>query len=98
MAGLAWGEVASNVSARVISASCNYALNCKYVFKNKGGVKSFVGYAALAALVLIFNSALLVMYTDVGLSPQIAKLCTEITLFLLSFAVQRFVIFRKKKV
>lgn len=95
--GFEWGEIIANVAARILSAGFNYMLNCKFVFGKHGSPKSVAEYVILATIILVLNSSLLVGYTELGLHPQIAKLCTEITLFILSFTVQRFVIFRKKK-
>lgn len=92
-----YGEVISNVVARVLSSAFNYRLNCTFVFKSKGSAKTLLGYAGLAAFILIFNSVLLVVYTKMDLTPRIAKIFTEITLFIMSFLIQRFVIFRKKR-
>jgi putative flippase GtrA len=92
-----FGEVISNVCARVFSSVFNYRLNCGFVFRSKSSAKSFFEYSVLAALILFFNTVLLVGYTKLKIAPRIAKLLTEITLFVVSFTIQRFVIFRNKR-
>ena len=88
----------SNVAARVMSAVVNYNLNRVMVFKSDASVKkSAVQYAMLATFILIMNSVVLDLYTMTGMPAQIAKILTELTLFIISLTVQRKVIFRKKE-
>ena len=89
----------ANYAARAISASLNYTLNRRLVFKNQENVaKTAVQYFALATLILIGNTYILTFLIEtVRLNAQIAKLLTEIMFFLTSWLVQRFIIFRKKK-
>ncbi len=56
-----------------------------------------VQYAMLATFILIMNSVVLDLYTMTGMPAQIAKILTELTLFIISLTVQRKVIFRKKE-
>ena len=94
----AWGLLASNVAARLISACFNYTLN-KYMVFHGGGRASrgLPQYMLLAAGILLANSALLHGLTALGLAAPAAKLITEVTLFAVSFSVQTLVIFRRKK-
>ena len=94
----AWGLLLSNIAARLISACFNYTLN-KYMVFHGGGRASqdLPQYMLLATGILIANSVLLHVLTALGLVPPIAKLITEMTLFIVSFSVQTLVIFRKKK-
>lgn len=90
--------VFSNIAARVVSASVNYTLNSRQVFKNKnGGAKSALQYFLLAAVILAGNTTVLeVLAGSCGIQKMAAKLLTEILFFILSWCVQRFVIFRRK--
>ena len=88
----AWGLLASNVAARLISACFNYTLN-KYMVFHGGGRAS----RDLPQYILLANSALLHGLTTLGLAAPAAKLITEVTLFAVSFSVQTLVIFRRKK-
>ena len=88
----------SNVTARVISASANYTINRKIVFKSKKSIgKSALQYFALASAILVGNTFVLSMLTEqLGMNRYAAKLLTELIFFSLSWLVQRFFIFRKK--
>lgn len=89
--------VISNLSARVISASFNYYLNRKYVFESRGSCwRSGVKYGALAAFILLVNTAFLVWLTkDKGINGWAAKFGVEISMFVMSFLVQKLLIFKK---
>lgn len=95
---LAWGLVGSNIAARLVSACFNYSLNKYLVFHGGGRVsQDLPQYVLLAAGILTGNSVLLHGLTALGLAVPLAKLITEMTLFIVSFSVQTLVIFRKKK-
>ena len=85
-----------NITARLISAIFNYELNRRFVFRSQSNqFKSMVHYALLAGLILILNTVILTGLRDVFQIPNaFAKLLTELMLFVLSFTVQKFIIFR----
>ncbi|HHV10665.1 MAG TPA: glycosyltransferase [Clostridiales bacterium] len=89
----------SNVIARVLSASMNYSLNRKWVFKSKtDATKSALKYFALAVVVLAGNTFALSMFVgQVGMNRYAAKLLVELFFFALSWSVQHFVIFNREK-
>ncbi len=89
----------SNITARVVSASANFAINKRFVFKNKDNtVKTGAQYFVLAACIMLFNTVLLTLLVDsAGVNRYVAKIFTEITFFIFSWIVQRFVIFKRKK-
>jgi len=88
----------SNISARILSATANYNLNKRFVFRGSSSAKkSAVQYFALAAMVLVCNTALLnLLVAATPLNRYSAKLITEITMFTLSWAAQHCFIFSKK--
>lgn len=87
----------ANISARIISAAYNFLMNTKFVFHEKPTYKAAGEYAVLAAGVLLLNNVLLNNYINLlKMNVFIAKIFTEITLFFLSFIVQRVWIFRKQ--
>ena len=88
----------SNIVARMISASVNYYINKKYVFKSKDSyVKTALKYFSLAAGILIANTLLLNMLVKFVLGNKvISKLLVEVGLFIISWLVQRFVVFKKQ--
>ena len=96
-AGLGPPSIAlSNILARVASASLNFSLNRKLVFKSRDPLlPAALKYALLAGTILIGNTLLLGFLTNVlGLHRLFAKLLTEVTFFTLSWLVQKYLIFR----
>ncbi len=89
----------ANVGARIISASLNYTINRKLVFKSKEGViKSAGQYFLLAALILIGNTALLdFLVHTAGINRFLAKLFTEMVFLTVSWLVQHCIIFKRKE-
>ncbi len=88
----------ANITARIFSSTANYAMNRRFVFGSCAPVKkSMTQYFALAALVLLCNTALLTLI--VGLTPinrYVAKMITECVMFVFSWAVQKTMIFKTK--
>ncbi len=89
--------VISNVLARLGSATLNYTLNTKAVFLDgRPASQTLPQYAGLALGILAANSLILTLLSDVaGIPPTVAKLATEILLFILSFTVQSQFIFKE---
>ena len=87
----------SNITARVISASVNYTVNKKLVFKSKDStVKTAAQYFLLAGFILLANTVLLsILVETAGINKYAAKIFTEITFFTVSWFAQKFLIFRK---
>ena len=87
----------STILARVISAIYNFTINYRVVFKGKGsGAKAAVKYIALA-LCIMFLSGTLVSFFH-GLIPSapefVVKIPVDILLFLMSFFVQREIVYK----
>ncbi|MDE5564653.1 MAG: GtrA family protein [Oscillospiraceae bacterium] len=95
---LSGSEVLANVAARLVSSFVNFTFTRMFVFPDKGHIaKAAVQYFALAALILGGNTVLLYILVDLlGMNSYVAKLITELCLFLISWTVQHCVIFRKK--
>ena len=93
--GMTHGLVISNIGARLVSGTANYTMNRKLVFKSRTGfAKSAAQYAALAALILAGNTMVLSMLAGTfGMNSMIAKLITEMIFFVISWTVQKYVIF-----
>lgn len=96
---LSYALAIPNVAARLISANLNFYLNRNFVFESKDSVfKDVVQYFALVLVLLAANSLFLSFYGNVvGLQATVAKLCVEITVFIISYLVQHFYIFANKK-
>ncbi len=88
----------ANIGARFISASLNFNLNRKYIFKSEGRFwQSALQYLLLASFILMSNTLVLHLLVGWGVNEYFAKLLTEIMFFSMSWLVQRFIIFRKKR-
>ncbi len=87
----------SNIFARIMSATFNYNMNKKIVFKsNNKTSKSFIQYTLLAFNILIINTLLLNALVKLGISKYASKILAEIILFMLSYFVQKNKIFKKE--
>ncbi len=88
----------SNIAARIISASVNYTINRRLVFKSDRGImKSILQYFALAAVILAGNTFLLGIFAEkLGMNRYVSKIITELAFFTMSWLVQRYLIFRRK--
>lgn len=86
----------SVVTARLISASANFAVNRHTVFPRGREVPVRIAalrYGGLAVILLAANYGFLTVLTDIGLSLLVAKILTETALFIASYAMQRSVVF-----
>jgi glycosyltransferase involved in cell wall biosynthesis len=92
------GLLASNVLARLVSGFCNYSINCRVVFHSRRKASTALQYFLLAVGILLLNNLVLMAYTQVFMIPvYLAKLLTEVTLFVISWIVQNALIFRKNQ-
>ena len=89
------GLVFANIGARLISSAANYTINRKLVFRSgKNVVTSAVQYFALAAFILAGNTFVLhTMVTALGINSMVAKVLTEVLFFMISWTIQRYVVF-----
>ncbi len=86
----------SVVGARLISASVNFAVNRRLVFRRGREVSvrtAALRYGGLAVILLAANYGLLDALTGVGISLLAAKIVTEATLFIASYAMQHSLVF-----
>ena len=90
--------VFSNILARIISGTLNFALNRKVVFKSQSNIAAAaIKYIALAAFILVCNTLILKGLTSFGLAGYVAKIFTEVILFIFNYLVQHSFIFRKEE-
>ena len=89
------GLVFANIGARLISSAANYTINRKLVFRSgKKVATSAVQYFALAAFILAGNTFVLhTMVASLGINSMAAKVLTEVLFFMISWTVQRYVVF-----
>ena len=86
--------ILSNILARIISSIVNYVLNKRIVFKSKNSkVIEIIKYYSLAVVILIVNTLILKLLSNY-IYPLIAKLLTELILFIISFIIQKKYIFK----
>ncbi len=93
-----------NVAARVISSVMNFIMNKKLVFGGgssdlhtaRGTARSAVRYFGLAAFILVCNTLLLKALTTVGMAQWLAKILTELALFMFSYVMQHTFVFGKE--
>ncbi|MBR3164982.1 MAG: bifunctional glycosyltransferase family 2/GtrA family protein [Lachnospiraceae bacterium] len=88
----------SNIAARVISAGFNFTVNRRVVFRSSGNaMEQGMKYAALAAGILAVNTGILSFLTGTaGIQPMAAKIITEAILFVISWVLQKKVVFSRK--
>lgn len=84
------------VGARVISSTVNFIVNRNVVFAKKGGslAKHIFGYYLLVVIIMIANYSIISGLKSIGVNVYIAKIITEAILFVLSFFVQKRVVFK----
>lgn len=82
--------VAATVLARILSATVNYLINHKAVFKSKKSSRqSFPRYAILCVVQMALSAALVTWICSLGASSaNLVKLVVDLCLFLLSFQIQ----------
>ena len=97
--GKGLSTVVSNVFARIVSSVLNFTLNKKVVFKRKGNtLKLAISYFMLALCILAGNTIVLKMFVEFfNIDTKIAKLITELIFFIISWFIQKFLIFKKKE-
>lgn len=87
--------MAGNVTARVVSALYNYNINCRHVFHTRRKASTAFQYILLAGVILLLNNIILdFLVQSAGLSVYPAKLITECVPFIISWTVQKQLIFR----
>lgn len=89
--------VISNILARILSGSFNFYLNSKIVFKqNTIKVKQILQYIFLATIIIILNTQILSFINQIIQNIAISKIITEIILFLISYIIQKMIVFKKE--
>ena len=86
-------------AARALSASGNFLLNRAFVFtgaRSSHLMLAAVRYAVLAIMTLAAGVLLMEALDDRGMPLLAAKTVTDLVLFVVSYSVQRFVVFRSR--
>lgn len=81
--------IIATISARAISASINYLVNKKYVFKSNNKNYNFKNYVILAISILLMNCILIYLLVNIMKIPAYtAKIMVEIILYCISYIIQ----------
>ncbi|MDR3120932.1 MAG: bifunctional glycosyltransferase family 2/GtrA family protein [Clostridiales bacterium] len=91
------GIMISTVAARLISGICNFIINKSFVFKNKGNrAGAGLKYFALFVLLMLLSGAITSLLAGLGIPALVSKLFVDSSLFILSYIVQKKLIFKAK--
>lgn len=90
--------ILATILARLLSATYNYLINYKVVFKSKAGHGGAAVRYAVLAVVQMACSALLVkwLFGLLGGSEVLIKIPVDVLLFFVSFQIQREFVYKKK--
>ena len=87
--------VLSNIIARAVSSTFNFYVNNKYVFKNKDKIlKKYIKYVTLVVFILALNTVVLKILSGLGIKVFVAKIITEALMFIVSYNIQKRIIFK----
>lgn len=91
--------VFATILARIISGTYNYLINYKLVFKSKEKwSKAFSRYVLLAVIQMSLSAACTTLVVNLAHWPRMfGKIVVDLTLFLISFVVQREFVFKTKR-
>lgn len=87
------------VGARAVSSLINFLLNRKFVFGQGGGfITNFLKYYLLVGVIIGLNYALMYLFVNVlCIDSVLAKIITELGLYILSYKVQQIFVFKGKR-
>jgi len=89
--------ILSNILARIVSSILNYNINKKIVFKSKRKTyKSAFEYFLLVFIILFLNTLGLKLLISYNINKYLAKIIIELILTIISFIVQKIIIFKEK--
>jgi len=89
------GLLIATGAARILSGICNFFLNRRWVFQSRTNTKKQALYYLILFSVQLVASWLLVLALSAAYIPlAIAKILADITLFLISYQIQRWLIFK----
>jgi len=85
--------------ARVVSSLLNFAMNREYVFRSDRSVflSIFYYYLLVVFIGILSYFSIVFLFKNFGMNLVLAKITSETALFLVSFLVQRDLIFFKKR-
>ena len=98
-----YAEAVCNVSARAASSFFNFNVNNRLVFENRGPYgKALFRYYCLAIPQLAASTFFLALlarlfHSDSTMDSTVIKICVDCVLFILSFFIQKFWVFREDR-
>lgn len=84
----------ATIISRICSSLFNYTVNKKIVFKSSRGMTTLVMYYVLCIAVMAASAALVSLIGTTGFPVQIAKIIVDTLLFIVSYRVQKQLIFK----
>lgn len=91
--------ILGNIIARIVSSSFNFLLNRQVVFRSQRDIRNeAIKYFTLVVILLSINTLLITSLVD-GLRIKLyfAKIIVEIFLFIISFLIQKRIIFKSRR-
>ncbi len=89
----------SIIVGRVLSGTFNFSMNKNYTFKNADKIMPvFLKYITLSSLLILSSYTLIKIIYAVGYSIYFSKIFAELSLYILSFILQRTVVFKKNEI
>lgn len=82
------------LAARAVSATVNYQMSLKLVFRSKPDWRTTLAYYMLALSVVSVGSMLVMIFTNMGANEAIIKLPVDVLLFFVNYFVQKHLIFK----
>ncbi len=91
--------IISNVCARIVSATVNFIINRKVIFKDEEDIKKTAVkfFASAAAILAIKTTILKIMVDYMGFNAYLSKGTIGAAFFIVNWLVQRFIVFAKPK-
>lgn len=84
------------IAARIISATVNYVLNRRLVFK-KGSGLSIIKYICVATIVMLIGSSVTGLLGKLGIPDILCKIMIDIPLYFVNYYAQKSWVFKTKK-
>ncbi len=96
LAGFSHRILAATVCARLVSGAMNFTLNKKWSFNRKGNtIKQFLRYVTLFVAQMFTSGFLVWLLSILPLHDTLWKILLDVTLFFVSFAIQRRWVYRE---
>ena len=92
-----FGAFIATVLARIFSGIVNFLLNQRWVFNGERNYNELIKYSILFILQMLFSGLLVSIFTKIIVNATIAKLIVDFSLFIISYIIQKNLIFNNRK-